>query len=110
MPLRAPMVTVHGGSRNDSVATPQSLNLTRYAGVLTSIDALDRAAYGRGLISVDPEGGVLRRIPLAANVNDTLVPALAIELLRAAIGAPAIQLRVSGSSVQAISSGPIGWR
>jgi len=73
--------------------------------VLTSIETLDRAASGRGLISVDPEGGVVRRVPLAANVNGTLVPALAIEMLRVAIGAPSVRLHVSGSRAQAVSTG-----
>ena len=54
--------------------------------------ACDRAAVGRGLISVDPEGGVIRRVPLAASVSGTLVPALAIEMLRVAIGAPSVRL------------------
>jgi hypothetical protein len=33
------------------------------------------------------------------------VPALAIEMLRVAIGAPSVRLHVSGSKVQAVSTG-----
>ena len=55
------------------------------AGVLTSIDELDRAAAGRGLVSVEPAGGVIRRIPLVASIDGTLVPALAVEMLRVAV-------------------------
>ena len=44
---------------------------------------------------------------MPADVNGTLVPALAIEMLRVAIGAPSVQLRVSGSKVDAISTGDI---
>ena len=105
MPLRAPPVTLHDARGDDASATTRSLPLTLYQGVLTSIDALDRAASGRGLISVDPEGGVIRRIPLAASVDGTLVPALAIELIRAALGAPSVRLHVSGSKVERISTG-----
>ncbi len=100
MPLRAPPFTVRDTAKSDPVAKPVAPRLPQYPGVLTSIDPLDRAASGRGLISVDPEGGVIRRIPLAANVNGTLVPALAIEMLRAAIGAPSVRLHVSGSRVE----------
>ncbi len=105
MPLRAPPFTVHEAGGSDSASMPVSPRLATYPGVLTSIDTLDRAASGRGLISVDPEGGTIRRVPLAASVNGTLVPALAIEMLRVAIGAPSVRLHVSGSQVQAVSTG-----
>jgi len=105
MPLRAPPFTVHETGGSDRPSTPVAPRLVKYPGVLTSIETLDRAASGRGLISVDPEGGVVRRVPLAANVNGTLVPALAIEMLRVAIGAPSVRLHVSGSRAQAVSTG-----
>ena len=105
LPLRAPPFTVNDTGRSDAVAKPVAPRLPQYPGVLTSIDPLDRAAAGRGLISVDPEGAVIRRIPLAASVNGTLVPALAIEMLRAAIGAPSVRLHVSGSRVEDVATG-----
>jgi len=105
VPVRAPPFTVLDALGTDAAATRQSLYVPRYAGVLTSIEVLDRAAFGRGLISVDPEGGVIRRMPLVASVDGVLVPALAIEMLRRALGAPSVTLQVSGSSVQGISTG-----
>ena len=105
LPLRAPPFTVHDSTRRDAAAKPAAPRLPQFPGVLTSIEPIDRAASGRGLISVDPEGGVIRRIPLAASVNGTLVPALAIEMLRAAIGAPSVRLDVSGSRVQDVATG-----
>ena len=105
MPLRAPPFTINDARGGDATASARTLPLARYPGVLTSIDALDRAAAGRGLISVDPEGGVIRRIPLVASVDGTLVPALAIEMIRAAIGAPSLRLHVSGSTVEGLSTG-----
>ena len=104
-PLRAAPFPVHDAASSDKAAAPAALRLAQFRGALTSIDVLDRAASGRGLISVDPEGGVIRRIPLAASVNGTLVPALAIEMLRAAIGAPSVHLHVSGSKVDGVSTG-----
>lgn len=79
--------------------------LDRYAGVQTSIDELDRAAFGHGFISVEPAGGVIRRIPLVVSIGDTLVPALAIEMLRTAVHASSLRLLVSGSSVKGIAIG-----
>ena len=58
MPLRAPPFTVHDRQGSDTTGKAADPALVHYPGVLTSIDALDRAASGRGLISVDPEGGV----------------------------------------------------
>jgi hypothetical protein len=91
----------------DPAAATRSVDLARYSGALTSIEELDRAAAGRGLISVDPEGGVIRRIPLVASIDGTLVPALAIEMIRTAIGAPALRLKVSGSKVEELETGDL---
>ncbi len=104
MALRAPPFAVRDARVQTTPVEPQ---LVRYPGVLTSIDALDRAAAGRGLISVDPDGGVIRRIPLAASINGTLVPALAIEMLRAALGVPSLRLHVAGTSVEGIAIGDL---
>jgi len=78
-----------------------------YAGALTSLDLLDKQGRGWGLISVDPSRGVVRRIPLVASINGTLVPALAIEMLRVAMRTPSLQLAVSGGAVQALSVGDL---
>src|SRR5262249_35452990 len=104
MLLRAPPFVVSDvkpGSEQVAPGVPQ------YAGVLTSLDQLDRAAIGHGLISIEPSGGPVRRIPLAANVGGTLVPALAIEMLRVAQGASALRLLTSGSSVVGIQVGDL---
>jgi serine phosphatase RsbU (regulator of sigma subunit) len=63
------------------------LALRRFAGHLQSLPLIDRAAAGRGLLSVDPESSVIRRVPLAGIVEDVIVPALSIEMLRVATGA-----------------------
>ena len=48
-------------------------------GVFPSIDELDRAAIGHGLMTVsDPAKGVIRRIPLVSGINGTLAPTLSI--------------------------------
>jgi serine phosphatase RsbU (regulator of sigma subunit)/CheY-like chemotaxis protein len=84
---------------------PSAPPVPRYAGALTSLDQLDRAAVGHGFISVEPAGGVIRRIPLAASVDGTLVPAFAIEMLRVAVGAPMLRMLTDGSSVLGIGVG-----
>ncbi len=79
--------------------------VTRYAGALTSIEELERQATGHGLISVDNTRGIVRRLPLVASVQGTLVPALAVEMLRLAARAPALGLTKAGAAVTALSVG-----
>ena len=105
MLLRAPTFSVRDSATPPAATASLSPRLTHYAGVQTSIDELDRAAYGRGLISVETTGGVVRRIPLVANINGTLVPALAVEMLRVANHAPSLRLLVAGASVRGIAIG-----
>ena len=109
--LRAPTFSVRDSTAASTTpspgAPPAPLPLARFAGVRTSIDELDRAAFGRGFVSVVPAGGVIRRIPLVADIGGTLVPALAIEMLRVAVQAPSLQLLVSGASVQGIAVGEL---
>ncbi len=70
------------------IAGPSEMALRRFAGHLQSLPAIDSAAAGRGLISVDTESSVIRRALAAARVGDVIVPALSIEMLRVASGAP----------------------
>jgi len=102
MTLRAPLFLVRETRDGAAPGTP---DLFRYAGVLTSIDELDRAAAGHGLMMVDRERGVIRRVPLAASVDGTLVPTLAIEMLRIALGAPRLHLQVAGATVKSVAIG-----
>ena len=84
MTLRAVPIAVRGD--------PAALPLAQHPGALTNIAELDSAASGHGLISADPTRGVIRRIPLVASVGGTLVPTLAVEMLRVAQGAPGLLL------------------
>ena len=103
MPLRAAPVTVRAASAMPA-ASPA---VAQYAGALTSIDELNRSAAGWGLASVDPTRGVVRRIPMVASIDGTLVPTLAVEMLRVAAGVPSVQLAASGTAVTGISIGDL---
>ncbi len=103
--LRAPPFPVADEDRREGItgATP---NVGQFRGALPSIEELDRAAAGHGLVSVnDPAKGVIRRIPLVASIDGTLAPALSVEMLRVALQAPALRLQVTGPSVRAVSIG-----
>jgi len=74
----------------------------RFAAALRSVDEIDAAAAGRGVISVDPEGGVVRRMPLLVSIGGTLAPSLAIEMLRVAARAPALSVRVGFRGIETV--------
>ena len=88
-------------------ATPPRPRSSRHAGALTNIDVLEEQASGWGLISVDAEHGVLRRMPLVASIDGTLVPSLALEMLRVATRAPAVRLSSAGAAVTAVAVGDL---
>jgi len=71
------------------LAGERELPLARYPGHLQSIEMLDRAAGGRGLISAqDARDAVVRQAPLVARVGELIVPSLSVEMVRVAAGLP----------------------
>jgi len=72
-----------------------SSKLEQHVALLRNIPTLDRAAAGRGIFNVTPEpDGVVRRIPAAVKVGDTIYPTLSVEMLRVATGQPSILIRM----------------
>ncbi|MES2960015.1 MAG: CHASE2 domain-containing protein [Pseudomonadota bacterium] len=91
-------------SHSGDASTPK---VKQHAGALTNIDALDEPASGWGLISVDTTHGVLRRMPLVASIDGTLVPSLALEMLRVATKAPNLRLSTDGGAATAVTLGDL---
>ena len=79
----------------------------RFDATLHSADEIDRVVKGHGLLSVDTERGVVRRMPLVAAVGDALIPAFGLEILRVAAGGPLVTVRTSASGVQAVEVGDL---
>jgi serine phosphatase RsbU (regulator of sigma subunit)/CHASE2 domain-containing sensor protein len=60
---------------------------------LRSIQGLDAAAAGHGVLSVTPDpDGIFRRLPLVSRVSGNYVPALSLEVLRLANRVPVLEL------------------
>ena len=102
-PLRATPILV-AGSGNDGDAHALS-KVTDYPGALSSIAQLTDAAHGFGLISAEDAQGIVRNIPLVASVDGTLVPGLAVEMWRVALGARVVRVAVGGGAVTAVRVG-----
>jgi serine phosphatase RsbU (regulator of sigma subunit)/CHASE2 domain-containing sensor protein len=83
-----------------------ALFVRRYPALLRSVDVLHEAARGHGLVSADPEGGVVRRLPLIALVERTLVPGFGLEMLRVASGAT-ISVRANDGGVESAGVGDV---
>jgi adenylate cyclase len=77
----------------------------RFDATLHSTEEIDRVVKGHGLLSVDTERGVVRRMPLVATVGDALVPAFGLEILRVAAGGAMVTVRTGASGVEAVEIG-----
>ncbi|HMX15698.1 MAG TPA: CHASE2 domain-containing protein [Rhodocyclaceae bacterium] len=92
--LRSVPLHVEGGD---------ALPLVRqYPFVLASLPQLQAAAAGQALLSVDLEGGVVRRVPLVMAVGDALLPSLAMEMLRVATGSTAVEVSLGLAGIDSV--------
>lgn len=83
----------------DERAPEGSPPLRQYGRQLASVPEIDRAAAGRGLISVDVPERMVRRVPLVARIGEVPVPALSLELWRIATGARHFALSEAGAGL-----------
>jgi len=102
----APGATLHQAPMRVFGGDPRPF-LRPFAAALRSVDVIHDAAAGHGLLSVDPEAGVVRRVPLVAAVGRTVVPALGLEMLRVASGAPGFSVRVGAGGIEAVGVGDL---
>src|ERR1700733_3011995 len=78
--------------------------LLTFPGLLRNVPPLEEAAAGRGLLTINPESdGIVRRVPLIMEAQDTLVPSLTIEMLRVVSHSSAILVRVNDAGVQSVA-------
>jgi len=78
--------------------------LVTFPGLLRNVAAIEQAAAGRGLFSINPEAdGIIRRVPVVMEAQDTLVPSLTMDMLRVASRSSAILVRVNNAGVQAVA-------
>jgi len=74
----------------------RELSLPRFEGHLQSRAEIDRAAAGHGLLNADAADPVIRSVPLLARIGSVTVPALTIEMLRAAQRTQALRIEHGG--------------
>ena len=78
-------------------------HLRHFPWVLASLPELQEAAHGQALLSVSLEESIVRRIPLLMTLGDTVVPSLALEMLRVGSGAGSIEASVGALGVESVT-------
>ena len=77
--------------------------LTQLPGLLHNLPVLEKAAAGRGLVTMTPErDGIVRRLPMAMQVAGSIAPALAVEMLRVATDAGTVYIITDQGGVKSI--------
>ena len=77
--------------------------LYTWPGMLGPIPELGQNASGVGVVNTVPEvDGVVRRMPLIMRVGDETYPAMAIEVIRVAVGAPSYQIKAGEGGIIAM--------
>ena len=104
-PLRVVPIAVRDERGDVDAALRAQSALRQYAAALSTLATLNDAAQGWGFISVKESGGVIRELPLVANVNGTLAPSLALEMWRVASHAKSMRLMTAGGVARSIRVG-----
>ena len=77
--------------------------LFEWPGMLGPIPLLGDNADGVGVLNTFPEiDGVVRRVPLLMRLKDETYPAIAVEVIRVATGAPSYQIKANQGGIEAI--------
>jgi len=79
------------------------LYLVDFPHLLRNLPLLDGAADGHGIFSIIPErDGVVRRVPVVAVADGTIVPSLSLEMLRVLTGSSAVLIKSDASGVRSV--------
>jgi len=82
-------------------------SLREYASALRSLPEIDAAAKGHGLMSVDSEGGIVRRVPTVAKVGKVPILPLSLETLRVAGKEPLFVVYGGGAGIEGVGIGDL---
>jgi len=78
--------------------------LLTYAGLLRNLPVLEKAAAGRGALTMRPErDGIVRRVPMVVKAGNEIVPAMTLDMLRVVTGSGAILIRTDPVGIRAVA-------
>ena len=75
----------------------------KFPGLLRNTSILEKAAAGRGLLTINPErDGIVRRVPMILQAQGTAMPSLTLEMLRVVTGTDTILIRSDHAGIKNI--------
>ncbi|HSC97944.1 MAG TPA: CHASE2 domain-containing protein [Casimicrobiaceae bacterium] len=104
-PIRVPPILVRDARGQPDDAQAALTHLMSFPGALSTLATLNDAASGWGLIDAEDAQGIIRRVPLIANVNGTPAPSFALEMWRVALRAPALRVATANGAVESVMVG-----
>ncbi len=97
-PVRAPPLASLGGD-------PKRY-LPRFSGIVRNLEILEDAVPGHGTITLIPDDdNIVRRVSGAIVIRDTVVPSLALEMLRVATGQSAFAVKSDKNGIRSLVVG-----
>ncbi len=75
----------------------------QFPGLLRNTPVLEKAAAGRGLLTINPErDGIVRRVPMISQAQDVTMPSLSFEMLRVITGTDTIFIKSDQAGIRSI--------
>jgi len=72
--------------------------VANYSGTQSNITILDASARGIGSMSIGNNDAIVRQLPTFESIGNQLIPSLALEMTRVAVGASTFQIKSSNAS------------
>jgi adenylate cyclase len=75
----------------------------KFPGLLRNAPVLEKAAGGRGLLTISPErDGIIRRVPIITQPQGTTMPSLSFEMLRLVTGTDTIFIKSDRAGIKSL--------
>src|SRR3984885_11304200 len=77
--------------------------MVKFPGLLRNTPVLEKAAGGRGLLTIDPErDGIIRRVPMILQAQGQTMPSLSFEMLRLVTGTDTIFIKSDRAGITSV--------
>jgi adenylate cyclase len=77
--------------------------MVKFPGLLRNTQVLEKAARGRGLLTIDPErDGIIRRVPMIMQAQGETMPSLSFEMLRVITGTDTIFIKSDRAGIVSV--------
>src|ERR1700716_897898 len=75
----------------------------KFPGLLRNTPVLEKAAAGRGMLTINPErDGIVRRVPMIMQAQGTTMPSLSFEMLRVVTGTDTIFIKTDQAGIKSL--------